>query len=207
ISGPTDDHAFLVRLLVSLAANGRRKDCHLDAHRTGLAKEVDLVEQSVEIAAAVKRLAVVVHHHGHRADAVTVENVEQFLGLIGALALFYELGRHVFDDKPDRPQAAVAAERQQVLILEYVELGRLGAEKHGVAEWFAANLPFGHAGEDLRHGFAVVEEVVIGAEEGADAGPLGHNGQLVAKALGALEAKRELVVGWDRAIRAGKLAA
>ena len=84
-----------------------------------------------------------VHHHRHRGNAVLIEDLEELLGLFRALALLDQLGRHVLDAEPDGPQAALAAQGQQVLVLEDVELGRLGAEEDCVAERLAVDLALG----------------------------------------------------------------
>ena len=73
--------------------------------------------------------------------------------------------------------------RQQVLVLVDVELGRLGAEEDAVAERLAADFPLGQVGEDFFDRLAVVEEVVVGAEEGIDAGALGEDFHFVAQTL------------------------
>ena len=47
-------------------------------------------------------------------------------------------------------------------------------KKMAVAEGLAVDLALGQLGEDLLDRLAVVEEVVVGAEEGVDAGALGR---------------------------------
>ena len=173
LPGLGDDHAPFVRLLIPLAAHRRRQDRHLQAHRAGLAQELDLVEQPIQIALAGQRLAIVMHHHRHGANPLAIHDLEELLRLFRALSLLDQLGGHVLDAEPNGPQAALAAERQEVLILENVKLGPLGAEKDRVAKAAAVDLAAGQFGEDLLDRLAVVEEVVVGAEEGIDAGILG----------------------------------
>ena len=92
-----DHHSFLERLLVALAADRGREDGDLHADGAVLAQEVDLVQQAVEIAAAGQGLAVVMHHHRHRADAHLVEELEERFGLLRTLALLDHFARRVLD--------------------------------------------------------------------------------------------------------------
>ena len=52
---------------------------------------------------------------------------------------------------------------------------RLRAEEDRVTERFAVDLPLARSGENIADGFAVVEEVIVGAEKGVDAGALGQH--------------------------------
>ena len=145
LPGLSNDHTFFVRLLVSFAADRGSEDGDLDAHRPGLAKIIDLIKQAVEVALAGQGLAVVVHHHRHRTDAQAVQDFKKFPGFFRTLSLLDQFGGHVLDAEPDGPQTAVAAKGQQVLVLEYIELGRFRSEEDGVAEGLAVDLAFGHA--------------------------------------------------------------
>ncbi len=148
-----------------------------------------------------------VHHHGHRADALLVQHREQRFGLFRALALLHQLGSHVLDAEPDGPQAAFAADGEQILVFVNVELGGLGAEEHRVAEWLAEHAALGHFGEHFVHRLTVIEEVVVGAEVFRDACGVADVFEFLPQPLRAFPAEGELVVGRDRAVAAMELAA
>src|SRR5205814_1836851 len=75
------------------------------------------------------------------------------------------------------------------------------------AEGDAADLGAGERLDDLQRAGLVVEEVVIGPEEIAEAILGVEPAHLLGDAPGALDAVLALVVGGDRAVLAGELAA
>ena len=76
------------------------------------------------------------------------------------------------------------AQGQQVGSVVHIELGRLGAEEDGIAEGLAMHLALHQDLEDLLDGFAVIEEVVVRAQERVDAGALGQPFELVDGGVG-----------------------
>ena len=56
----------------------------------------------------VERLGIVVHHHGHRADAHLAETLERVVRLLDALPLVHEGGGEILHAHPERAAAGVA---------------------------------------------------------------------------------------------------
>src|SRR5207253_2867699 len=109
--------------------------------------------------------------------------------------------------EPDAVNASRLGQGQQVAILVGVVLRRLGAEADLGAERILARPGSCQGGEDLLGGLAVVEEIVVGAEEVLDAEALEDAAHLVDDRFRTPKTPRLLIESWNRAIGTVELAA
>src|SRR4029079_19203016 len=92
-------------------------------------QESSLVHNAVEVFASCdQRLAVVVHHHGHRQNVMLLEETEQLDRFLGRLTLVDQFRRQILNAEPDGVQACPVSQRQKVLALEHIELGCFGGK-------------------------------------------------------------------------------
>ena len=195
------------RLGVQLRAGRGCDHQDLQADRPGLPQQPSLVEQSVGFWSPCNQwLCVVVHHHRHRADAVLLEQAECFRGLVHALALLDQRGGHVLDAKPERADAGVPREGQMLFQLQGVVDGDLGAPTDSLADWGAVDFGVGQCFQDLQRALFVVEEVIVRAEEIAQAVFASKPGHLCGDALSALDAVLPLVICRNRTVWAVEFA-
>ena len=148
-----------------------------------------------------------VHHHRHRADAGVAHQAERLRGLVDALALVDQRRGHVFHAEPQRPATRLAHQRQVIFHLQGVVDGDLGVPARLFAERDAVKFGAGQRLDDLQRAAFVIKEVVVHAEEVADAVFPVEAPHLLGNAPAAFESVLPLVVGGDGAIGAGELTA
>jgi len=172
----------------------------------GLAEDFDLVQQAVVGAARPEGLAVVVHHHRHRADAVVAQQAKRFFGFDDALAFVDQRGGHVFHTEPQRPATGFMHQFQMIFHHQRVVNGGLGAPADFFVQRNAIDARVGQGLHYFDGALLVIEEVVIRAEEISDAVGLVQPGEFFGYPARAFQAVLPLVVRRDRAVGAGEFA-
>src|SRR5262245_47379851 len=127
---------------------------------------------------------------------------KQFDRLRRLLPLVDQRCGQILNAEPQGVYAGLTCEREQVAVLERVELRRFGRKANWLAKRPIAHGGTGHRGEQRLGGLATIEEIVVRAEEVFDVEALGDHGDRPGQAFRAAMAPTLLIDGGNRTIGA-----